>query len=228
MGLAAFAAAVAMMGSAGAKPIIKEKTEYYSVSGSTGEDLLIDMNRRGPRHGFLRKAIAQTRYKTTPRGDLVHRDGNCRAVGGGVTVEITYIYPKPNRRLSPDLARRWRIFQADNIRHEKAHGRIARQMAEELDRKLNGFSMKDGPNCRRAFARVERDFGAILAKYEKMQNDFDQREHRDGGEVENSVWILVGTGVDKPALRSVGPSKGAERSSRTARSFPDNPGRPRG
>lgn len=192
MGLAALAAMLATVGPVGAKPIVKEKIEYYSISGKTGMDLLVDMNRRGPRHGFLRKAIAQTKYTSTPRGDIVHRNGTCRVVGGGITTDITYIYPKPASRLSRDLTRRWRIFQADNVRHEKAHGRIARQMAAELDRKIGGFSMKDTGSCRRAVARLKREVAAIYTKYEKAQADFDQREHRDGGAVEKSVLILIG------------------------------------
>lgn len=190
-------AAMASVGVTHGKPIIKEKTEFYAIRGYTGVELLPDMNRRGPRHGFLRKAIAQTRYTATPRGDLVHRDGVCRAEGAGIRLDMTFVYPKPSHRLPPDLDRRWRIFQADNIRHEQVHGRIARQMAVELDRVLAGFSMKDRSGCWRSFRRLKAQTEAIYSRYEKMQNEFDAREHRDGGAVEKSVRILVEKGRPK-------------------------------
>lgn len=196
-------AALASVGVANGKPIIKEKTEYYAIRGNTGAELLRDMNRRGPRHGFLRKAIAQTQYTATPYGDLAYGDGVCRAQGAGVTLDMTFVYPKPSHRLSPDLERRWRIFQADNIRHEKVHGRIARQMAAELDRVFASFSMTDSSNCRRSFRRLKGEAEAIHARYEKMQNDFDAREHRDGGAVEKSVRILIEKGPPKPRARSL-------------------------
>lgn len=175
-----------------AAPRITEKIEYYTITGKTGEDLLYEMNRKGPRHGFLRKAIAQTRYSATPRGSFAWRDGTCRTIDSGVVLDITYIYPKPEGTLPRDLVRRWNVFQADNVRHEKEHGRIARRMASELDRTIGRFSMKDGRSCGRAAATLKRQVADIYDKYEKLQNAFDRREHRPGGEVEKSIRVLTG------------------------------------
>lgn len=190
--LAALAAQVLVAGQAEAKPRITEKVEYYSINGKTGADLLRDMNRKGPRHGFLTKAIAQTRYTTTPRGDMYNANGVCRVKDGGVSMAITYIYPQPRQTLSGDLARRWRIFQADNVRHEKMHGVIARELAGRLDSTIRDFTMKDGKYCGRAMAKLKRDVREIYDKYEARQVAFDEREHRDGGPVEKSIRVLVG------------------------------------
>ena len=41
---------------------VTEKTGSYAVAGRSGAALLGAMDRRGPKHGFLTRAIAQTRY----------------------------------------------------------------------------------------------------------------------------------------------------------------------
>ncbi|WP_187970235.1 DUF922 domain-containing protein [Aquibium microcysteis] len=175
-----------------AKTRITEKTEYYEISGRTGMELLLDMNRRGPRQGFLTKAIAQTRYETRPDGKFVHEKGVCRIKGGGVTMKITYVYPKPRGTLDKDLGRRWKLFQADNVRHEQTHGRIARELASEVDAYVRGFAVKDGPSCWKALSRFERELQAYYTRNKKKQAAFDLKEHRDGGPVDKSIRILVG------------------------------------
>jgi predicted secreted Zn-dependent protease len=175
-----------------AAPKVVEKVEYYAISGKTGPELLRDMARRGPRQGFLTKAIAQTRYETRADGRLRHAAGVCR-FEGGTTLEVTYIYPKPSHALDRDLARRWRIFQADNERHEKVHGKIARELAVELDRRLRAFALPDGPSCWKATAALKRERKALFDLYEKKQVAFDVKEHREGGPVDRSIEVLLGT-----------------------------------
>ncbi len=177
-----------------AKPKITEKTEYYRISGKTGRDLLRDMNRRGPRHGWLTKAIAQTRYETRTFGDMVGENGKCRVRGGGVSMTITYIYPQPREKLSREMARRWKFFQADNVRHEKTHGRIAREMAAALETRIKGFETSGDRRCWAAKVRLERETRAIFDAYKKKQAAFDEREHRDGGSVDKSIAVLLGKG----------------------------------
>jgi predicted secreted Zn-dependent protease len=178
--------------SAFAKVKVSEKTEYYEISGKTGVDLYRDMGRRGPRHGFLTKAIAQTRYEVTPEGHMAHEKGLCRIKGAGVTLKITYIYPKPRGPLSADLARRWKRFQADNVRHEQMHGRIAKEFAAAADTYFRRFAVKDGPSCRKAVSQLKREAKALTDRYEKKQVDFDRNEHRDGGAVDKSALALIG------------------------------------
>lgn len=176
-----------------ARPRIVEKTEYYDIRGATGFALLQEMNRKGPRHGFLTKAIAQTRYTSAAHATMVHRNGICRAEESVVNLDITYIYPRPVQKLPRALERRWRGFMADNLRHEREHGRIARAMAVELDRHQRRFALKDGLSCNRAKAQLRREMKAIVDRHERAQIAFDEREHRDGGAVEKSILLLVGT-----------------------------------
>ena len=132
-----------------AKARITSKTRYYSVSGTTGYELFKSMNRRGPRHAFMQKAMAQTQYKTSPRGKMVWRKGVCRVENGGYDAVITYVFPRPAARLSPAMKQRWATFMKHTTGHERVHGRIAVQMANALDSRIRRFAMEDSRGCRR-------------------------------------------------------------------------------
>ena len=135
-GLAVLALAMGAPASADAKARITTKTKYYTVQGDTGMALFKSMNRNGPRHAFMKKAMAQTQYKTSPRGSMTWKDGVCRVEDGGYDAEITYVYPKPHKRLTGDMARRWKAFMVHTIAHEKMHGRIAAEMAHALEQDI--------------------------------------------------------------------------------------------
>lgn len=83
-------------------------------------------------------------------------------------------------------------FIAGVTKHEKVHGRIGKQMADEIDRRLKGFAMADKQNCRKALAVVAKDIGSIVKKYEKKQSDFDAVEHKPNGNVERMIETLIG------------------------------------
>jgi len=185
--------AVVLLASAGAaRADVSVKTKYYDIKGKTGLELFYDMNRKGPRHGFLTKAIAQTQFKTDIKGDLVYSNGVCRTRGAEMMMQITYVYPRPVDKLDSSLARRWKRFQASNIVHEEMHGRLAKKMVADVNRAMRGFKLADGQSCRKANAKLMKELDRIIVAYNKSQVDFDKREHRDGGPVEKSVLALVG------------------------------------
>lgn len=178
--------------SGAARADVSVRTTYYEVTGKTGLALLRDMNRKGPRHGFLTKAIAQTQFKSDIQGDLVHRNGVCRSDGARMVMQITYVYPRPAHKLDGALARRWKAFHASNVAHEEMHGRLAKKMVADVNRTLRGFRMADGTACRKANAKLMASLTRIMVAYNKSQVDFDTREHRPGGPVEKSIVALVG------------------------------------
>lgn len=169
------------------------KTEYYAISGKTGVDLVRAMARKGPRHGFLSKAIAVTRFKPKVSGDMVYKDGVCRTRNAGFDLAITYVYPKPSGKLPADVNRRWGAFVAGVEKHEQTHGRLGRELAGALDRKLRGFSMKDKKGCRAATAAMMADVKKTIVAYDAKQRAFDEKEHRKGGNVEKMLLRLVAT-----------------------------------
>jgi predicted secreted Zn-dependent protease len=186
-----FSACVAVAGEAAAGVKVSEKTRSYGVAGGTGAALLAAMDRRGPKHGFLTRAIAQTRYSVSWTIEWGETRSACRVKNIDGELDITYTYPSA-RGLAPGLERRWARFLAGVEKHEKVHGDMARQMASAVEKSVGRLSVADDPGCRKARSEAKRRMTAIYADYEARQIKFDVREHRGGGRVEGLIGALVG------------------------------------
>jgi predicted secreted Zn-dependent protease len=176
---------------AGATTRVSVKTEYYRISGKTGAALLDQMDRRGPKHGFMSRAIAQTRYSMYSGADWSHSNGICRARDVSVDLSITYVYPRPAGPVSTDLLRRWKTFMAGVVAHEEMHGRIARQMASAAAKAVSGMAVRDARDCPSVDRMMKRKIDAIVAAYEARQERFDDQEHRQGGNIDGLVRSLA-------------------------------------
>ncbi len=188
--LLALVASLALADVSAASVKVKIKTVNYSISGKTGEQLLDQMDRHGPKHGFLTRAIAQTRYSITWAIDWRERGGTCRVAAAAAELTVTYTFPKVSGRLSPDLRRRWARFMAGVRKHEETHGRIARQMVRAAEKSIAGLSFKKDRGCRRTRAEVKKRIDRIYSKHEARQYAFDRTEHAEGGHVEGLVMML--------------------------------------
>ena len=186
-----FGACVAVAGEAAAGVKVSEKTRSYEIAGKTGSALLAAMDRRGPKHGFLTRAIAQTRYSVSWTIEWGETRTACRVKKIDGELDIIYTYPS-TRGLSTALERRWKRFLAGVRKHEKAHGDMAREMARTVEKSIARLSVDNDRGCRRARAEGKRRMAAIYADYEARQIKFDTREHGDGGRVEGLIEALVG------------------------------------
>lgn len=189
--IALFGACVAVAGEAAAGVKVSETTRGYEIAGRTGAALLAAMDRRGPKHGFLTRAIAQTRYSVSWTIEWGETRTACRVKGIDGRLDIIYTYPDA-RDLPPGLARSWARFLAGVRKHERTHGDTARQMAKAVEKSVARVSVAGDPGCRRARAEAKRRMTAIYADYEARQIRFDAREHRPGGPVERLIDRLVG------------------------------------
>jgi predicted secreted Zn-dependent protease len=189
MGLAALCALAA--GPAAADVKLRTAVKAYGVRGATGGDLVDQMNRYGPRHGLLTRAIAQTKY--TVSWDITWRKSatQCRVQSADAVLSIDYTYPKLEGRVSPGLERRWTRFMQGVRRHEQTHGRIAVRMVNEAQKAAMGVVGPADAGCRTANGEIKRRVNAIYARYEAEQLGFDTREHRDRGPVEKLVEALA-------------------------------------
>jgi predicted secreted Zn-dependent protease len=173
---------------AGVKLKIDEKT--YSITGKTGEALLAAMDRRGPKHGLLTRAIAQTKYSVDWTIEWSKNDGVCKVANAEAKLRITYTYPKVDGAVSKALTRQWKRFMGGVRKHEEMHGAIAREMVTKAQRAVAGLSLRGDPTCRKSRMEVKRRVNALYAQYEKKQITFDAREHKEGGHVDGLVGAL--------------------------------------
>jgi len=184
---AAMAAGTAL---AGAEQV-KVKTRTYAVSGANGADLYQSMVRRGPRHGFVSRAIAQTSYTVEWQAEVVSSANACRVVRAQPVLSITYTYPQPSRSMSAEMRGRWQRFMTGVKKHEEKHGAIASEMVRAAEASVKGLRVKNDPSCRKTRVEVKKRADKIYAAYEARQIAFDAREHRDGGNIDRLILGLV-------------------------------------
>lgn len=194
MGIAAIVVAGTLVlathaASAGAK--VSVKNSFYEISGKNGAALLAAMDRSGPKHGFLTRAIAQTRYTVSWEIDWARTGDGCKVREANARLAITYTYPRLAGTVSADLKRRWDRFLVGVRKHEEVHGALARKMVIAAEKAVSGFSLRGDRSCGRIKKEVKRRVDAIYARYEAQQVAFDEKEHRDGGPVEGLVAALV-------------------------------------
>ncbi|KAA3450918.1 hypothetical protein C7I87_09305 [Mesorhizobium sp. SARCC-RB16n] len=174
--------------SAGTKLVVHVRS--YDVAGKTGADLIEAMDRQGPKHGYMTRAIAETGYTVHWDLDISHQDGTCHLRQANGTLDLTYTFP----RLSPTsqgLRKRWDRFMAGVRKHEHTHGRIAKGMMRATETALAGLERPDNWFCTGTHLEARRRINTIYAEYEAKQNAFDAREHRRGGHVEHLVDALT-------------------------------------
>lgn len=170
---------------------VNAKTTTYAITGQTGYDLLKAMDRKGPKHGFLTRAIAQTRYTVKWQISWDQKGESCRVGKVDARLDVTYNYPRVASPMSPALDRRWRAFMRGVKKHEEMHGVLATRMVRAAEKSIRNLEKKHDPRCRSTRAEVKKRVDAIYAKYEARQLAFDEREHRDGGAVSLLVERLV-------------------------------------
>ncbi|WP_214473254.1 DUF922 domain-containing protein [Mesorhizobium sp. dw_380] len=175
---------------AGTRAVIQTRT--YDITGSSGAALVEAMDSKGPKHGFMTHAIAQTAYTVDWKLDGNQDNGFCRLQQVDGTLNLFYTFPRVASPVTPALNRRWVRFFAGVRAHEETHGRIARQMMRAAERSIAGLRVANDPFCYKMRREARLRIQAVYAEYEARQNAFDRREHSNGGHVEHLIVALIG------------------------------------
>jgi predicted secreted Zn-dependent protease len=185
-------ALLAFASAAQAEIKVSVQKTYYKINGKTGVALLEAMDRAGPKHGFLTRAIAQTRYSVTWQIEWTQAGDTCKVRAADADLDIKYMYPQVAGGVTAGLEKRWSRFFAGVRKHEEVHGRIAREMVAAAEKLVLGFATKNDRTCSKSKREVKRRVEEIYARYEAKQIAFDKKEHRDGGNVQGLVAGLIG------------------------------------
>ncbi|MCX7303344.1 MAG: DUF922 domain-containing protein [Hyphomicrobiales bacterium] len=150
---------------------------YFSVGGTTLDQLEDELNRRGPRvksTGQRHPGATQMQFNT--RLGYLEKDGKCRVVDAKVTVKAKVILPRWRRRgaADPDTRLIWDTLSDDIKRHEEQHVGIARDYARKLESKLMMLGRQ--PDCAIAQQKAAATADTILARHDKAQAAFDRAE----------------------------------------------------
>lgn len=158
---------------------VSKSYSYFSVRGTTLEQLDDELQRRGPRvktTGQRHPGATQMQFRT--RLGYGEKDGRCLVTEAKVTVEAKVILPRWRQRARADQDTRlvWDALSSDIKRHENHHVEIARDYARQIERKM--LRLGRHKDCSVAAAKAKQAVDQLLAKHDRAQMKFDQVESK--------------------------------------------------
>ena len=156
---------------------ISKEYSYFSIGGSTLQELAKELERRGPKvDGTGRRHPGAARMEFTTTVSYVHNERSCRVRKAVVLVQAKIILPKWRSRRRADRETRivWDTLSADIKRHEESHVIIAKNHGREIERALK--RMGSAKNCGLLERKGEKIASRILEKHDRAQDRFDKVE----------------------------------------------------
>ena len=193
--LVALAAIFTLVEVAEARVIVRERVQYYNITGKTGAQIMRSISRRGPRGTGARHAIATTQISMRLDLKPVVRGRRCVYASTTVYLDLTYRYPRwrNQRGASSRVRSAWKRFYGRVVAHEKQHGAIARKYAARIDREFKRTRRSVRNGCRDSGNRQARRFQALVRQHDREHARFDRRESRASARVRRLERALRGS-----------------------------------
>lgn len=126
-----------------AEVILNVETKHYSLTGTTKQEIMRNMQRHSPYKKGTSFVPAYTGTDMKFRYTLEKRGDRCSMKEATVHLDLTYMYPRLAQHQSSAIRWWWRDIIKAYTFHEEIHGDIAIRWAHELDRVLR--SLKNLP-----------------------------------------------------------------------------------
>lgn len=159
---------------------IKERTTYFTLRGSTLEDLDKELGRKGPlmtATGVRHPGATEVKFD----GKVSYAPGerNCRVSQTALSLRLVKTLPKWNatKAASPTTAMIWKTLSDDIARHEADHAAIAKSYVKKMESALR--NLKPEADCDAMEARVNAVSTRYLAEHQRAQLEFDTIEGRE-------------------------------------------------
>jgi predicted secreted Zn-dependent protease len=156
---------------------ITKTYSYFSVGGTTLDELETQLNERGPQvKSTGRRHPGATQMQFNTRLGYAEKNGYCRITEATVRVKAKVILPRWRQRGRADRDVRliWDTLSGDIKRHEEQHVTIARNHARQIEKKLVRLGRQK--NCAIAAEKAKAAADRILEKHDKAQAKFDKVE----------------------------------------------------
>lgn len=159
---------------------ISETVTYFTVRGSTLEEIDEELQERGPPVGVTgMRHPGATRVRFD--GFVTYRteNGRCRVDETNLSLDVEMMLPRweGSRKASAQTNVIWRTISQDIERHEREHADIARHWLRRMQGALR--NLKPQRDCRAMEARVNATTHRYLQWHERAQRDFDIVEGRE-------------------------------------------------
>lgn len=152
-------------------------TSYYSVRGTTAEQIDSDIRRNGPLNGH---ALAVAAISFEPVSVLQEvNDDSCRFASAKFRVKAAITLPRwtdKSKSKDRDLKRAWGNLSRYARSHEQVHVRIAESFAKRLGEDIKALPPQS--NCDRLDNLAKRVADRNAAEHDRAQKAFDAEEQR--------------------------------------------------
>lgn len=158
---------------------VTERIRTYTVTGSTIQEVVRSMKRRGPDstlHGRRALGLSDFRHRTRMRTS--RKEGRCQVVGVSISLRIYHTWPRLSKKstLAKSHRARWRTIRRMIVRHERRHGALYRQFARELQ--LNLKRIPPQSQCSHLRDRQRSVTKKLLARDRKRNRRFDRIQYK--------------------------------------------------
>ena len=159
---------------------ISDRTKYFTIRGSTLEQLDRELSLKGPsagtggdRHPGATQVSFGGRISYAPKGSA------CRVGRTDITLRLVKILPrwKPPRSASAGTVIVWRTLAQDIARHEEVHASIARSYVRRMEAAVRNLGPRG--DCKDMEAAVNATTARYLKEHEREQREFDTLEGRE-------------------------------------------------
>ena len=162
---------------AAAETVISKSISYFTITGSTAEELDAALNRHGPlgkSTGTRHPGI--TRIKFGGAVTYLEQDGRCSVSAAKVTLSTQLVLPrwKYRKKASKQLSMIWDTLAADIKRHEERHAEIARSHARDMEQRF--LAVRSNRSCAVVQAAVAAASQAAIEDHNRDQARFDRNE----------------------------------------------------
>jgi predicted secreted Zn-dependent protease len=163
--------------SPGSAASVAKTYSYFSIGGSTLEEIQDQLDVRGPKIRTTgRRHPGATQMEFTSRVGYAKSADGCSISKATVTVKAKVILPRWTRprRAEEDVRLVWDTLSSDIKRHEESHVVIAKNHARELEQALRAIPRQR--DCKVAQDKVNQATQKVLARHDKAQLEFDRVE----------------------------------------------------
>lgn len=150
---------------------------YFSVNGTTLDQLEMELTTRGPQVSSTgRRHAGATQLEFNTRLGYAEKGGYCRVSEAQVSVKAKVILPRwgQRSRATQEVRTVWDTLSSDIKRHEEGHLVIARNYARELEEALRRLDRQR--SCERVGQKAQETAARILEDHDREQVHFDRVE----------------------------------------------------
>lgn len=131
-----------------AEVITTTSTEYYTVQGTTKNEILKNMTRQSPKVSENRFSVAHHNYVIKYEASLIKQNGLCSTDKVTIHLQVIYRYPRLAQTPTRKTRQWWDEYFRNLEKHELIHGDITRKGTANMDKKLNSIKNIDCYNIK--------------------------------------------------------------------------------